>query len=73
MLADENKRSPEAVRYWFNVLDLEFSGVISLSTIYAFYASQVIDGQAFRLEITAGRVWDSFPSLFVVSTDVVCV
>ena len=72
VLADENKRSPEAVRYWFNILDLEFSGEVSLSTIYAFYASQVIHSACcFSLEIAGGGVWHPLSSLSALSADAV--
>lgn len=40
VVADENKRDPRSAWYWFNLLDLDFSGRITLSTIYSFYLSQ---------------------------------
>lgn len=41
LLADQNKRTPEAMRYWFHLLDLNASGVVDEECLRAFYLSQV--------------------------------
>ena len=41
LLADQNKRAPEAMRYWFRVLDLNLTGVVDEGCVRAFYLSQV--------------------------------
>ena len=43
LLADANKRSPESIRYWFHVLDLNGAERVDRSCIYEFYLSQVVD------------------------------
>ncbi len=41
LLADQNKRAPEAMRYWFRVLDLNCTGVVDEECVRAFFLSQV--------------------------------
>lgn len=41
LLADQNKRAPEAIRYWFRVLDLNCTGVVDEECVRAFFLSQV--------------------------------
>ena len=41
VIADENKRSAAALRYWFRILDLQNTGRIGEPEIHAFYNSQV--------------------------------
>ena len=48
VIADENKRSAAALRYWFRILDLHNTGRIGEEEIKSFYDSQV--GNKRRLE-----------------------
>ena len=44
LLADANKRSPESIRYWFHLLDLNGTERVDCSCIHEFFLSQVVDG-----------------------------
>ena len=41
VIANENRRTKESIYYWFDILDLNMTGLIDESCVYSFYKSQV--------------------------------
>ncbi|KNB43955.1 serine threonine-protein phosphatase [Blastocystis sp. subtype 4] len=57
LIADENKRSPTSIRYWFRILDLQESGRIDDSCIRMFYESQKERLQEFGIQSLPWNVY----------------
>ena len=41
VIANESQRTKESIQYWFDILDLNMTGLIDESCVYSFYKSQV--------------------------------
>jgi serine/threonine-protein phosphatase 2A regulatory subunit B'' len=53
LMSEEDKTAPEAIRYWFGVVDLDGDGILSPEDMRVFYTEQHARMQELRMEAVA--------------------